>query len=277
MGIKLNALGEFVTQPGTGEVRAAPGFGLRLDGSAYYDPAGAQPGEAAWLRLEPTGEFSLQQNAPSLEFGDIGVLLTRGLPENTRLLLVAACDCGEIVSRPGHKCARCSAPTHVELEAGTRRPVDQADPTTGPIREKPGHIDAPPTARTPVPQPGRPVELQEPATLEVREKVGETHQPPAAAAPTARDGQPVQLAEHRTIETTPRTPAREATGPVCRGCGVSIDARGLCAVCQDGKDMRKVSRLAARGDQLHDIARATGLPAPRVQRLLDRAQRGTMR
>jgi hypothetical protein len=61
----------FTLDPG-GILHAAPGFGIREDGSCYYNPDGAAGGEAAQLRLDEYGNPVLVQ--PWDSYGD---MLTR--------------------------------------------------------------------------------------------------------------------------------------------------------------------------------------------------------
>jgi hypothetical protein len=52
-------------EPGTGRIDAAPGWGLREDGTGYFDPDGAYAGEAAALCWNPTtGNLQLSNDTP---------------------------------------------------------------------------------------------------------------------------------------------------------------------------------------------------------------------
>lgn len=112
--ITLTSLGPFICDPGTGRMSVAPGWGIRANGTAYFDPCGPQPGEAAWVRLDPTGGLHLEQPTT----GSVQEL-----------------DEGEW--RPVALTDSATTP----LQYG--RPVELADPVTLPIRRPPEAITEP--------------------------------------------------------------------------------------------------------------------------------------
>lgn len=192
------------------ELRAAEGFGIHAGTTAYFDPDGAVGGEAAWIRLDPTGIVLLESDFPAETFG---------------------------------------------LVEGARRPVELPAPVSLPIRLKPGATFHPPTSRPPSMLGGRPVPLAEPHTASLR------------------TGRPVPLAAPVTLTTTPRKRPRVETPRGCSRCGAPGPKRGLCAVCREQADIRKVVRLSRRDKTREQISEETSMSTPHVRYLLAKAKR----
>lgn len=118
--LKLSVNSTFQSDPARGhELSVAPGFGIRSDGSAYYQPGGAVAGEAAWVRLDSSGLFKLEQDAPALLFG-----LIEG---DARPVELGEHVTGPVTEKPG---VMPGAPTMVAPGGRDGRPVHVHEPQT---------------------------------------------------------------------------------------------------------------------------------------------------
>lgn len=244
MSITLSTLGSFMPEPGTNELPAAPGFGIRTDGTCYLNPDGAAGGEAAWVRLTATGKVKLVLQATQrvgLEEGD------------ARTVELDAPVTAPIIEKDGMR---------VLLAPAKLPAADDGAPVT---------IAAPVTLELHY---GRPAAVGAPVTAAIREKPGVTPVNPTHTPLVLRSGRPVELAPPVTLSTQLRTRPAVSTPRGCRRCGAAVPKRGLCDACRAQADLRQVVRLRNRGLTPAVIVRETGLPAPRVKHLLAKSRRG---
>lgn len=130
IGLILSVPDDFKPDPGTGELHAAEGFAMRADGSCYFDPDGAVPGQAAWIRQDSDGNMFLEQDEPAVTFSvKEGARPPVSLPEP----IARGCRrCGA----PGPKrkmCAACREQADIRTVARLRRrdhPIAEIAETT---------------------------------------------------------------------------------------------------------------------------------------------------
>lgn len=132
--ITFTSFGGFTTEAGTGELVVAPGWGIRENGTAYFDPCGPTVGEAAWVRMDANGRLHLE----SVFNEDDG--LVEGVARPVELLEPTVAP---LVRKDG---PAPTAPALRAVEIHHGRPVAQPAPQTSPIRR---HWTEQHTKRTP--------------------------------------------------------------------------------------------------------------------------------
>ena len=160
--VSLSTIGQFVTDAGSDRLRTAPGFGIRPDGSAYFDPDGALAGQAAYLRLSPAGRLTLSGlDAAGLTLAGPGV--GPRVSGETRPAADTATRRPSL--QPRAPMSASSPPVVADLREG--RPVELAGAVTGELID--GRPVAQPDAASAQLRTGRPVGVAEPVTLAVRQ------------------------------------------------------------------------------------------------------------
>lgn len=197
--IRLNTRFAFITDPGSGRMNVAPGWGMHPAGGAYYNPNGPNVGEAAWMRMDANGHLHLES----------AVSATGSLLEGV-LRPVAQSDPAPAPVRRKDGVAPAAPQFRTTVPTCTGRPVPQPDLFALQVREKPGINAAAPTFTTPGLWLGRPVAQPASRSTPVREKPGLTPTAPSISSPVIRSGRPVAQRRERPARTRTATSSMSA-------------------------------------------------------------------